>query len=67
MIPGQHRFQGKEKTFSIAPKTSRHGFARFRRKPLANLCSLEMIDITMHIFPAIHVHKTVTFDWAIFG
>ena len=68
-IPGQRLFQGKEKPFSIKEKNNRyrHAFARFRPKTLANLCLLEMIDITIRIFSAIHVNTTLKFDWAIFG
>ena len=57
---------GKEKIFSISQNNSRnrHGFARFRRKPLADSRSLEMIDIIMRIFDA---NKILKFDWAIFG
>ena len=58
-IPGQRIFQEKEKTFSIAQKNSqqRHWVARFRGKLLTHSGSLEMIDITMRIFTAIHVNN----------
>ena len=50
-------------------KNSRHWhcFACFRRKTLAKSRSLEIIDITMRIFPAIHINTTLKFDWTIFG
>ena len=69
MMPGQRRFQGTEKTFSIAQKNSRHWhcFAHFRCKILAKSSSLEIINITMRIFPAIHVNTTLQFDGDIFG
>jgi len=59
IIPKNNLFQGKDKTFSIEQNSSRqrHWFARFRRKTLANSRSLEMLDITMRIFAAVHVNK----------
>ena len=65
IIPGQRRFQGKEKRVSIAQNYSRQwqGSARFRGKPLAKSRLLEIIDITIRIFPAIHGNITLNFDW----
>ena len=42
------------------------GLLAFEAKPLAHLRPLEMIDITMRIFPAIHVNTTLQFGWSIF-
>ena len=69
MIPGQRRFQGKEKRFSIAQNNTRqrHGFAHFQRKPFAKSRLLEISHIIIRIFPAIHVNKTLKFDGGIFG
>ncbi len=69
IIPNNCLLQGKDKTFRIEQNNSRqrHWFARFRRKTLANSRSLEMVDITMPIFAAIHVNKTLKIDHAIFG
>ncbi len=62
-------FQGKDKTYRIEQNNGRqrHWFARFRRKTLAVSRSLPMVDITMAIFAAIHVNKTLTLNHAIFG
>jgi IS1 family transposase len=69
IIPNNRLFQGKSKTFSIEQNNGRqrHWFARFRRKTSANTRSLEMLEITMRIFAAIHVNKTLQINNAIFG
>ena len=69
IIPQNRLFQGKDKTFSIEQNNGRqrHWFARFRRKTLVNSRSLEMVEITMRIFAAIHVNKTLKINNAIFG
>ena len=69
IIPNKSLFQGKDKTFSIEQNNGRqrHWFARFRRKTIANTRSLEMLEITMRIFAAIHVNKTLKIDCAIFS
>ena len=69
IIPQNHLFQGKDKTFRIEQNNSRkpHWFARFRRKTLVNSRSLEMVEITMRIFAAIHVNKTLKIEHSIFG
>ena len=43
------------------------GLLAFEAKPVAHSDSLEMIDFTMRIFPAIHVNTTLQFDGDIFG
>lgn len=69
VIPSNQLYQGKDKTYRIEQNNGRqrHWFARFRRKALANSRSLEMVEITMRIFAAIHVNKTLKFDTNIFG
>ena len=69
IIPQNRLFQGKEKTFSIEQNNSRqrHWFARFRRKTLSNSRSLEMVDITMRIFAALHVNKSLKIESNIFS
>jgi IS1 family transposase len=69
IIPQNHLFQGKDKTFWIAQNNGRqrHWFARFRRKTLAKSRPLEMAEITMRIFAAIHVNKTLKINHTIFG
>ena len=37
----------------------RHWFARFRRKSIVVTKSMEMLNLTMKLFAAVHVNKTV--------
>jgi IS1 family transposase len=69
IIPTNRLFQGKDKTFFVEQNNSRqrHWFARFRRKALTVSRSLEMIDITMRIFAAVHINKTIKLDISIFS
>lgn len=62
-------FQGKDKTYRIEQNNSRqrHWFARFTRKTVTVSRSHEMVEITMRIFAAIHVNKTLVVDTAIFS
>lgn len=62
-------FGEKDKIFRIEQNNSRkrNWFARHQRKTLVNLRSIEMVDITMLIFAAIHVNKTLKIDHTIFG
>jgi len=69
VIPAEMLFQGKDKTYRIEQNNcrQRHWFARFRRRTVTVSRSLEMVEITMRIFAAIHVNKTLAIDYAIFG
>ena len=62
VIPSDRLFQGKDKTVSIERNNGRqrHWFARFRRRSIVVSKTLEMVDITMHIFAAVHVNRTLT-------
>lgn len=52
---------GKDQTYRIEQNNGRqrHWFARFRRKSIVVSKSMEMIDLTMALFAAFHVNKTV--------
>jgi len=54
-------YVGKDQTYRIEQNNGRqrHWFARFRRKSIVVSKSMEMIDLTMPLFAAIHVNKTV--------
>ncbi|WP_278242935.1 hypothetical protein [Holospora elegans] len=39
----------------------------FRRKPFSNTRPLEMLEVTLRIFAALHVNKTLKINHAIFG
>jgi IS1 family transposase len=69
VIPAEILFQGKDKTYSIEQNNCRqkHWFARFRRRIVTVSRSLEMVEITMRIFAAIHVNKTLALNYAIFS
>lgn len=68
-MPNDRLFQGKEKTFFIEQNNNRqrHWFARYQSKTLANSRSIEMIAMTMRIFSAIQVNKTLKIDHALFA
>ncbi|WP_242837184.1 IS1 transposase [Holospora elegans] len=69
IIPSTRLFQEKDKTFSIEQNNAphRHWFASFRRKLLANTRSLEILEVTLRIFAALHVNKTLKINHTIFG
>ena len=54
-------YVGKDQTYRIEQNNGRqrHWFARFRRKSIVVSKSEEMIDLTMALFAAVHVNKTV--------
>ena len=54
-------YVGKDQTYRIEQNNGRqrHWFARFRRKSIVVSKSEEMIDLTMGLFAAVHVNKTV--------
>lgn len=64
-----HSYLSKDKTYRIEQNNcrQRHWFARFRRRTLTVSRSLEMVEITMRIFAAIHVNKTLIINYAIFS
>lgn len=53
--------QGKANTHGIERNNGqqRHWFLRFKRKSIAPSRSLEMINLTMALFAAYHVNKTL--------
>jgi len=67
VIAPQMLHQGKDKTYRIEQNNcrQRHWFARFRRRTVTVSRSLEMVEITMRIFAAIHVNKTLAINNAI--
>ena len=69
IIPSNRLFQEKDKTYRIEQNNSRqrHWFARFRRRTVTVSRSLQMVDITIAIFAAVHVNKTLKFNDAIFS
>jgi len=62
LIPRKKRIQGKQHTHGIERNNcrQRHWFARFKRKSIVVSKSLEMVNLTMAIFAAVHVNKTIT-------
>jgi insertion element IS1 protein InsB len=54
-------YVGKDQTYRIEQNNGRqrHWFARFRRKSIVVSKSMEMIDLTIGLFAAVHVNKTV--------
>ena len=61
LISPHRLFQGKARTHGIERNNGqqRHWFLRFKRKSLAPSRSLEMVDLTMALFAAYHVNKTL--------
>ena len=58
-IPPDKLVQTKSETHLIESNNfpQRHWFARFRRKTCCVSRSLHMIDLTMSLYPSIHVNK----------
>ena len=54
-------YQSKALTHAIERNNGqqRHWFARFRRKAIAVTRSLEMLNLTLKLFAAVHVNKTI--------
>ena len=54
-------YQSKALTHGIERNNGqqRHWFARFRRKSIAVTRSLEMLNLTMKLFAAIHINKDI--------
>jgi insertion element IS1 protein InsB len=61
LIPKKKLFLGKDKTHAIERNNclQRHWFARFKRKSIVVSKSVEMVDITIRLFAAIHINKTL--------
>ena len=61
LISPHRLFQGKARTHGIERNNGqqRHWFLKFKRKSLAPSRSLEMVDLTMELFAAYHVNKTL--------
>ena len=61
LIPSHRLFQGKARTHGIERNNGqqRHWFLRFKRKSVAPSRSLEMVDLTMALFAAFHINKTL--------
>ena len=59
LIPANKLFQGKDGTHGIERNNcrQRHWFARFKRKSIVVSRSLEMVELTMALFAALHVNK----------
>ncbi len=61
IIPPELLVQTKAETYLIESNNmpQRHWFARFRRKTCVVSRSLEMIDLTVMLYAAIHVNKSL--------
>lgn len=61
LIPNNRLFQGKDGTHAIERNNGRqrHWFGRFRRKSIMVSKSAYMVNITMAIFAAVHINKTL--------
>lgn len=69
LLPKKKLFQGKDGTHAIERNNGRqrHWFARFRRKSIVVSKTKEMVNITMAIFAAVVVNKTVKLPVSIYG
>jgi insertion element IS1 protein InsB len=63
---GQY-YVSKDQTYRIEQNNARqrHWFARFRRKSIVVSKSMEMIDLTIGLFAAVHVNKTVNLNMSL--
>ena len=61
-IPHEDLIQTKAETHLIESNnfSQRHWFARFRRKTCCVSRSLKMIDLTLFLFAAVHVNKSIS-------
>ena len=61
-IPSENLIQTKAETHLIESNnfSQRHWFARFRRKTCCISRLLKMIDLTLFLFAAIHVNKSIS-------
>lgn len=62
LIPPHRLFQGKARTHGIERNNGQqqHWFLRFKRKSIAPSRFLEMVNLTMALFAAYNVNKTLT-------
>jgi len=60
-IEDERLIQSKALTHGIERNNGqqRHWFARFRRKSIVVTKSMEMLNLTLKLFAAIHVNKTI--------
>ena len=61
VIDEDRLYQSKSQTYYIEQNNARqrHWFARFRRKSIVVSKTLEMVELTMALFVAIHVNKSI--------
>ncbi len=66
ILPSEKLVMNKALTIGIEQNNGRqrHWLARFRRKSIVVSKSLEMLDLTIFLFAAIHVNKTLIINTA---
>ncbi|ETZ05192.1 hypothetical protein K737_300376 [Holospora undulata HU1] len=67
IIPSTRLFQGKDKRFPLNKITLHIAIGLQDLSPLANTRSLEILEVTLHIFAELHTNKILKIHHAIFS